>query len=317
MNVSIEIDELAKQARGSLRKGETARAIELFEQALTIDADRADLHEGLAAAHYQAKNYEEAIKHFEAVGRLRPTEAKADINIGAIYNLLHRYHDAVKSLRRGLAKDRKCSLAYYNLGTAYRGMGQLSMAVSAYREAVRFQPEMAEAHLNLGSVYLKMGSHYQAIQHFKRALELRPGFDRAERGLIEAERAREQAKQAVSPFGRLVDENQPAAAQTPRLSRPLSEVERLKDRKTLLALCEQAEAEAQRLLECLRRELEPQMLALLRAATRTEGSRAALEEAHPAFRAAVGDCRQIRKALKDKMNQLRAHEERILSDKGD
>jgi cytochrome c-type biogenesis protein CcmH/NrfG len=309
MTELTEIDVLVEEARDRLRAGKGAKAIELLQQIVETDADCLKAHETLAAAHYRGSEFEKAIEHFQVVLRLDPRKKQADINIGAIYNRMGRFNDSVKALRRGIQKDRKCADGFYNLGLAYRGLNQLSMAVSAYREAIRLEPEMAEAHLNLANVFVEMGNHQQAILHYKKAIDFRPGFDRAERGLIQAEMARERAKDAISPFGRLVSEEQLAAAAIEKVPiREMSDQERLDDRHAVRQLSVDITADSALLLKCLQKELEPSLMALTRAAAQGDDSPTLLGNCLPDFQSALLNYRDLRTTLKRKMDQLRSHE---------
>ena len=316
--MSVEVDVLAKAAKRCVRQRDTKRAIELFKQALKIDADRADVHEGVAAAYYQQQDYEKAIEHFTMVSRLKPAVGKAQVNIGAVYNRIGQYGKAVDSLRRGIRMEIRCSRGFYNLGIAYRGLNQLSMAVSAYREAIRLDSQMAEAHTNLANVFVEMGNHQQAILHYKQALEAQPNFKRAERGLAEAERAREQASQAVSPFGRLVDEAQLRAhAASPSASRELTEQERLEDRQNIRSQMVEAKVESSQLIKHLREQLVPSVQALARGVAEGDEAPAALRKLYPQFQSAVRICSEARLLLKQNLDRLGAHEQSISSPEPD
>lgn len=306
-----DLETLVENAKSCLRAGEGAKAIEILQQVIDTDIDCLAAHETLAAAYYRSQQFDKAIEHFHAVSRLDPRQLRSDINIGAIHNRLGNYNDAVKALRRGIGKDRKCSDGYYNLGLAYRGLNQLSMAVSAYREAIRLQPEMAEAHLNLGNVFVDMGNFQQAILHYKKALELRPGFERAERGLIHAEKARERAQREISPFGRLVTAEQLASSIATTTSRELSDDERLEDRHTLRQLSVDTTADSGQFLDCVQKELEPSLMALARAVAQGDDAPTLLANALPAFQQALLHYRDCRTTLKNKLDQIRAHEDFI------
>jgi tetratricopeptide (TPR) repeat protein len=310
-----DINALVDEAKSCLRAGKSAKAIEMLQQVIDRDADCLNAHEAIAAAHYRCSEFEKAIEHFQIILRLDPRQQRADINIGAIYNRLGQFNDSVNALRRGIQKDRKCSDGFYNLGLAYRGLNQLSMAVSAYREAIRLQPDMAEAHLNLANVFVEMGNYQQAILHYKKALDFRPGFVRAERGLIQAEKARERAKKAISPFGRLVSEEQLAAAAIATAStRKMSDQERLDDRHAVRQLSVDITADSAQLLNCLRKELEPSLMALARAVAQGDDSPTLLGNCLPAFQSALLNYRDLRTTLKRKLDQLRSHEKFVASE---
>lgn len=310
MSSTTDIETLAKQARRSVRKGDFGQAIELFNRALEIDEERVDLHEGLATACFLAEDYATAVEHFTRVTRLDPRQGKAYVNLGAVYNRMADYNNAVNALRRGIQKERSAQ-GFYNLGLAHRGLNQLSMAVSAYREALRLDPQMAEAHLNLANVYVDMGNYQQAIICYKAVLELDPDSQRAQDGLAHAEHASGQAKQSISPFGRLVDTEKVRAKSQPRVVRELSDVERLEDRQTVYQLSGDIRSAAQDLRQQVRAELEPALTALNRAVTQAGEAPAAVNKALADYLSAVQESTELRRILQRKVLQLRGHEEKI------
>jgi tetratricopeptide (TPR) repeat protein len=311
MDATNELDDLVKQAQRCVRKGETQRAIELFLQALARDDQRLEIYEGLAAAHFQKGDFAEAAAHFVKISLLKPTDGKCLINLGAVYNRLAEHKKAVDALRKGIAKEKRCPQGFYNLGIAYRGLNQSSMAVSAYREAIRINPGMAEAHQNLANIYVEMGNHQQAILHYKKALEINPDFERAKRGMVQAENAALTARGAISPFGRLVDEKAYGAKTATQADRPLTEQERQEDRQRVQLLCLEIEAAASLWLQHLKGELEPALLALNRIVAQKSDPSLSMARALTAFRAANEKSSDLRRQLKRKLLELRAHEELI------
>ena len=99
-----------------------------------------------------------AAYHFKEVTRLDPQRTGAFINLGAVYNRLEQFDDAIPALRRGIQLDTNRAEGYYNLGLVYRRKGQPDMAIQAYREATRINPRMANAHFNIANIYLEKGT---------------------------------------------------------------------------------------------------------------------------------------------------------------
>src|SRR5262249_40778375 len=153
----------------------------------------------------------------------------------------------------------------YNLGIAYKGLNQLAMAVSAYREALKLDPQMVDAHTNLANVFVEQGNLTQAVNHYRTALEIRPGFSRAQRGLEAAQEAAVAAKDAVSPFGRLVDKDAPNRGAAAAFSRKMSDEERSHDRHAISQMCPGLDAAAAALNQHLKEDLERILLLLSRS----------------------------------------------------
>ncbi len=311
MSGTPEFENLVKEAKRRLRHGDAAQAIDLFMQALALDDRQADLHEAIATAYFIAAENQKAVEHFNRAANLDPRRARPLVNLGAAYNRMGKFNDAVKALRKGLQKDRGLSEGFFNLGFAYKGLNQLSLSVSAYREAVRIDPNRADAHVNLANVYFEMGNNQQAIMHFKEALKIDPNFERAQRGLETAEAATRQAKYAISPFGRLVDEKRIGAKAVPQLERELTDTERLKDRQTVHGLIVAIEPATREFLDYLRDTFEPALASLGRASAHGKEAPIVMSEALVDYQTAVKKLSQLRQQLKRKLLELRAHEELI------
>jgi tetratricopeptide (TPR) repeat protein len=307
---------LSKEARRCFRKGEYQKAIELFEQALDINPEELQLHDGIATAYFLANHCEQAAEHFARITELRPSDGKAYINLGAVYNRMGEFEKAAQVLRKGLRFERKSCEGYYNLGIAHRQLNQLSMAVNAYREAVRLNPQFAEAHQNLANVYLDMGTYKQAIQHYNQALKINPDFQRAQRGLKKAEQVMLDAKKSTSPFGRLVNEDAyvKESVQKP-LGRTLSYGERVADRKALESLTAAILDSASQLRDNLRNELVPTLVALNRTVTQNYGGARSpsLYEQHERFQQAAKRYGVLRKQLKAQVQEFQQHENSVAS----
>jgi tetratricopeptide (TPR) repeat protein len=192
-----EFDDLRVKAQEALTEGDYAQARQLYRQALGVHGDHPDLHYGLATVCFLLNDLHGAAYHFLEVTRLDAMRAGAFINLGAVYNRLEKFDDAIAALRKGIQLDGSRAEGYYNLGVVYRQRNQLDLAIQAYREATRINPRMADAHYNLANIYLEKEQYPMAIAHYRHALELRPRWDKAQRGLEAAMAA--QNPEAANP----------------------------------------------------------------------------------------------------------------------
>ncbi len=301
-------EALCESAQKHLHKKELADAIDLYEQAIEMNERCCDAHEGIATAYYLGKDYHSSAEHFKKVTLLRPTDGKVLINYGCVLNLLEKFSEAVKALQKGSLRKKKSFEAFYNLGLAYKGMNQTAMAVSAYKESIRLSPDNLDAHQNIANVYIDMQNLKKAIEHYQKALELNPDFEKARIGLENALTLQEEAKQSVSPFGRLVDTSHAAKAVI-TTERELSVEERHDDRKKVRELSKKSEVVSKSLVAFLKKEFEPSVLKLNRSVAEMTETPWQLTEAEEDFRATVRQLALLRKQLKRKMLELLAHEE--------
>jgi tetratricopeptide (TPR) repeat protein len=181
--MASEIDEVRHQAQEALAQGDYPQARQLYRQALASHGDHPDVHYGLATVCFLLNDLHGAAYHFLEVTRLDPQRAGAFVNLGAVYNRLEKYDDAIVALRKGIQLDSTKAEGYYNLGVVYRQRDQLDLAIQAYREATRINPRMADAHYNLANIYLEKEQYPLSVAHYRHALELRPNWEKAQRGL--------------------------------------------------------------------------------------------------------------------------------------
>jgi tetratricopeptide (TPR) repeat protein len=305
------IAALCKLASDCLDLGQIKQAKELFVNAMELDSNCIEAHRGLARIADQAGDFSTSAGHYEQLTLLQPMEAQNFTQLGTVYNHLGEHTKAVDVLRKAIQRDKRSAEAYFQLGLAEWKRKQSQQAISAYREAARLNPKMAEAHQQIANIYLESSNVPMAILSFKKALEVRPDFELAREGLQKAEAANQQNKQAMNPFGRLVDPDSYQRRASAEMARGLTEAERYDDRQQVKAIAEEIERLAKASLEFLWQKLEPSILELQR--TMAEGSKAQISLADVAekYQAAVDQWNEYRKLLKRKVLELRAHEELI------
>jgi tetratricopeptide (TPR) repeat protein len=181
------LEALCNKAQQMLKQGQYQEARQIYQQALGYRSDSPEIHYGIATACFLVGDLHSAVYHFKEVIRIDPVRTGAYINLGAVYNRLEQYDDALATLRRGIQLDANRSEGYYNLGLVYKQLGQLDMAVNAYREAFRLNPRMYDAHFNLGNIFMEKGNLKQAIVHYSYALDIRPNWEKGRRALEAAQ----------------------------------------------------------------------------------------------------------------------------------
>ena len=181
------LDVLRQQAQEALSRGLYQEARQIYQQALGYRSDSPEIHYGIATVCFLLGDLHSAVYHFKEVIRLDPARPGAYINLGAVYNRLEQYDNALLALRRGIKLDPNRAEGYYNIGLVYRQLEELDLAVEAYDEAVRLNPRMYDAHFNLGNIYFECGHLPEAIVHYQLALEIRPDWEKALKALHTAQ----------------------------------------------------------------------------------------------------------------------------------
>ncbi|WP_437230044.1 tetratricopeptide repeat protein [Planctomicrobium sp. SH661] len=304
------VDELCSQARKCISERDVDAAVELYETAIRKNPDHIAAHEGLAAICFARKEHDRAVELFKRVVKLDPKRIEPLVNLGAAYNRKGNYAEAIKTLRLAVSRDRHCATAYYNLGFAQRNAHQLSLAVSAFKESIRLEPGMWEAYINLGQILLEMKNPSQAALNFERALQLRPESVRAREGLIAARNRIDEAKTAISPFGRLVDMEEVARQNaTDHKVQVLSAEQRLKDRVEVHRLAREMEQCAGIYLNQLKNELSPAILAMSRLINDQDPN--SWGHGFEVLQAATERFQKMTGIIAVKLGELQSHEETI------
>jgi tetratricopeptide (TPR) repeat protein len=308
---NTNVEALCKLAGECLQMDQVKMAKELYDKALASNIDSVEAHLGLATLAFLDEDYSTTVAHYVKLTLLQPTESRNYTNLGAVYNRMGEYAKAVDVLRKAIQYDKRSAESYYNIGIAQRKLKQWQLAISAYREATRLNPKMAEAFQNLANVYVDTSNLPMAIMNYKKALEIRPDFEPARKGLQKAESADNQARQALNPFGRLVDTESHQVNTAPTVVREMSDAERYDDRHEIKQITDEIERLSKDALEFLKQTLEPAIIELQR--TMAEGTKAQtpLVDVADEYQSATNQWAELRKVLKRKVLELRAHEELV------
>jgi len=310
------VESLCQKAQRAIAQGSNDQARQLYLQALGMRSDVPNVHYGLATVCFLLNDLTSAAYHFKEVTRLDPLRAGAYINLGAVYNRLDQLDDAISVLRRGIQLDQRKAEGYYNLGLAYRKQGQIDLAIQAYREATRVNPRMADAHYNLANLHLEKGQHNLAIAHYKQALELRPEWEKALRGLEQAEAGlRGDSDEELADADSEPEGEEEATTLDSRNLDP----ERLIDPEqhgTMLTMLHrsaiESEAHGRTLLSILEKEIEPAVKELSTCLLYPSSSVTELDHCVQKVETAIASMRNVQRSLQTTMEKVRATGDKLM-----
>jgi Flp pilus assembly protein TadD len=301
-------ESLCQKAQQAIAEGRNEDARLFYQQALGLRSDHPEAHYGMATICFLLGDLANSAYHFKEVTRLDPLRAGAYINLGAVYNRLEQYEEAIAALRRGIQLDTNRGEGYYNLGLVHRKKGQVDMAIQAYREAVRVNPRMADAHYNLANLYLEKTQYTSAISHYRQALEVRPNWEKALRGLEHAEIMAEEAEDKGVPAHSHTSNPKPAAP-TPRKLDPDRLVDPNVHGEMLRGLHRatvDSEVNGRTFLKILEEEIEPAIKELSTNLLYPDTSSMELDNCVQKFEGALMHMRQAREALLGSLDKVHA-----------
>ena len=116
----------------------------------------------------------EAIEHYQAAVRIKPTFPDVHNDLGAALLGVGRAPEALEEFRIALGLQPAYAAALGNLGDALMQMGRTQEAVPDYQQALRLKPNDAQAHNNLGIAFSQLGRNTEAADQFAAASRLQP-----------------------------------------------------------------------------------------------------------------------------------------------
>lgn len=153
-------------------------AIKWLGKAVEFDRFNIDAWYYLGRAYYTRSQFNEARQAFQTVLTLDPHNAKAENNLGLIFETEGDVGTAIESYRKAIAWQEQTSLIneqpYVNLGNLLAELGRTSEAAIPLEKAVAFAPNNSYCHLTLGVFYRKIGQTEKARRELLRAADLDP-----------------------------------------------------------------------------------------------------------------------------------------------
>ena len=155
------------------KQGKFEEAIAHFQAAIRIKPS-AKPYDGMGVALVQMDRLAEATASYERAIELEPTSAKTHSNLGFALMDMGRVDEAVGHFRESVKLDSTLTAPHFGLGIAYTQKGQLDAAIREYRKAVSLDPNNAQAYIQLGEIRLLQGETDQAIEYLETAARISP-----------------------------------------------------------------------------------------------------------------------------------------------
>jgi tetratricopeptide (TPR) repeat protein len=155
-----------------------ADATHWLERAVQMDPKNKDAWYYLGRAYYTQSLPQKARKAFETALALDPRDAKAENNLGLLFETDGNTDAAADAYRKATewqsAEAHPSEQPYLNLGNLYLSLGRLDEAIGLLEKAVELAPANPQAHLRLGMTYARMNRLKDAQAHLETAVRLDP-----------------------------------------------------------------------------------------------------------------------------------------------
>jgi TolB-like protein/Flp pilus assembly protein TadD len=135
-----------------------ARAHEILEEALLIDPDSVQIHEGLGwLSIFHSSDLKTAAYHYSKALSLEPSNPEMIGASAALLVHLGRPEEAIGPRKHALERDPLNPVGYSNLGSIYYFAGHWNEAIASYRKALELSPGYIGSHYFIGMSYLMKG----------------------------------------------------------------------------------------------------------------------------------------------------------------
>lgn len=156
-----------------------AEAIAGFDRAIALRPDYAEAYNNRGLVLQELKRLDEALASFDKAVALQPTNAKMQSNRGGVLYEAQRFAEALISFDNVIALKEDYAEAHYNRGVLLQAMRRLDAALISFDRAIALNPGYAEAYNNRGVALQDLRHLDNALADFEKAIALSGGWPEA------------------------------------------------------------------------------------------------------------------------------------------
>jgi tetratricopeptide (TPR) repeat protein len=188
-----------------INRGLADESIGVFRQALALEPQYGEAHDGLANALNITGKTQEAIVEYQKALEIKPGIVEAHFNLGACLLRTGRVDDAIVQYQEAIEINPR-SVTYHNaLGNAFLQERRMDEAISQYQEELEINPNLVTVHAVLGDCFMEKGRVDDAIAEYQKAIQLQPNFYQAYNALGNAYHLKKMAAEAVASYQKAVE----------------------------------------------------------------------------------------------------------------
>ena len=176
------------------------KAIEALQKAIRINPENGNAWHSLGISYENSKQYDKAIEADLQANRINPGNAPTWNNLGNVYTATEQPAKAIEAYQQAVRIDPKYAKAWNRLGVLYAEANQYDKAIEAYQPAVLINPEFAVAWNNLGIAYNKTKQYAKANDAYRQAVRIEPKDDNAWVALAVSYGRTNQTDKAIESF---------------------------------------------------------------------------------------------------------------------
>lgn len=182
---NLEAFERYSKGRAFLERRDVDRnidyAIQMFEEALKLDAGFALAQAGLGEAYwlkYEATHedswVEQAIAACDRALILDPEHSQVHLSLGIVYHGTGKIERAIEEFKNVIERQPLSDDAHRWLGRCYMARNELDLAISHFKQAIKIRGGYWENYTHLGICYYTLGRYHDAAEQFRKSISIQP-----------------------------------------------------------------------------------------------------------------------------------------------
>jgi protein O-GlcNAc transferase len=171
----MDTTQLLERATAHHLAGEFGHARELYERALAIAPDDANVMFRLGVLDMQGGAYDAALHWLEEALKRAPENARYHFVRGQVFAAAQRFTDAIDAYLQALSFEANSTDTLFALAAALQSVGESAAAIETYTSLLALEPAHVDALNNLGNCYRQQGDVHEAEAAYRRAIAAQPG----------------------------------------------------------------------------------------------------------------------------------------------
>lgn len=139
-----------------------------------VDVRRARELVNYGIKHFDAQDFDEALRYFSEAALLVPQMGTPHLLMGDVYFNQRNMQRAVEEYTEVIRRDPRQFLAYVNRGSSFSALRNEGAALVDLNKAAELRPEHANTYFNRAYVFAKQGRFADALADFETADKLAP-----------------------------------------------------------------------------------------------------------------------------------------------
>lgn len=168
-----------RMADALIQARRTSEALLCFRRVLELDPRNADAAYKVGHILHGMGQFAESLVHLDLSASLQPDHAPTLGTRALVLNDLGRAEEAIADCRRAAELNPKSADALNNLGALLRARGRLEEALSAYDRSLRINPNAGRTIFHRASVLSDLGRLDEAMAAYKRSATVGPDHAKA------------------------------------------------------------------------------------------------------------------------------------------